>query len=944
MEPPFYRIRLTEAPEFIRYDQILTKIRPNLHSYELWSIVKGNGDLRIENEIYALKAGFAFIFPPNSSPILSQDESHELLMFRASFDLLNAQEQRSESLQRMALNLQNSEFFFQLAHNSCNSFERGDALGLMRSRHLVEEMILQMLDEYQRPSFSKTYVAIDSVISEIQHDPAKPWKLGDLAKRVGLSRFHFLRIFKKITGMSPNRFIIQARLVRATRLIQDTDLTLSEIAEATGYNNVYFFSEQYKKFMGHNPSDLRKKNKALLQELLKRRKKRTLISIREHEFEKITHARTEAKMRELENRMVVESKRDWELIVDQDLNHDFTEKWKIHGGTWQIKNGTLEVSAGTPTIVVIRDSIPAGDIAVEFECYQEGPYLNDISCFFSGISNRKIHQIPEAGYTFMYGACGNSINALDYNNKSLWLKKASPLKARERYHIRAERWGGRCILTVNQKVIFDVQHENSSLDKQVFVGFYLWKAKTIFTRIRILQLRAPMKEDLLSLATHHLQSYHFSAAIEMFQKVIDSSKELKRRELAKRGLEDAISKFQISRLSLSFEKLLLQVWPNARIQGTPEGLIINIKFCGISDLSPLRGLPVTQLDCDDNNITSLEPLRGLKLTKLWCQRNQITDLSPIENMPLELLYASENQISSLECLKGMPLQRFACRNNKIRDLSPLAEMPLIFLDCSSNEIERLSFVSTSLQKLRISNNRITDLNGLKNLSLIELDCSNNKIRSLKPVQGSRLKNCNCRCNQITSLTTFKGMYLEKLICDSNPITKLDPFLEDQSLEVYHFDCDSIPVKELEKSICRWKQYPPFKQFARDAEVLLALRTRDLSKLKSYADPFQDSLILRVPKMLSWNEAKSYCETLQGNLVIILDENKNQLIKKLSHFEECWIGLDYCPENPIWVTGMDLDFKDFISEPKHVGPVSCTFSGWTIRFVPQELPFLIEWRR
>jgi Leucine-rich repeat (LRR) protein len=182
-----------------------------------------------------------------------------------------------------------------------------------------------------------------------------------------------------------------------------------------------------------------------------------------------------------------------------------------------------------------------------------------------------------------------------------------------------------------------------------------------------------------------------------------------------------------SRLSLSFENLLLQIWPKAKIQRTSEGLIIGIQNCGVSDLSPLSGLPIVLLDCDDNSIRSLEPLRGLKLKKLWCQRNQIADLSPIEKMPLEVLFVSGNQISSLEPLKGM-------------------------------------------------------------------------------------------C-------------LEQLISDCNPITKLETFLENQCLDVYHFDCDSIPVKELEKSIQKWKKYPRFKQFARDAEVLLALRNHDLSQLE-----------------------------------------------------------------------------------------------------------------
>jgi hypothetical protein len=64
------------------------------------------------------------------------DQVAKFLHFIAVVRLLHfkPQEQRIESLQRMEINLQNPEFFLQLAHQSHRSFEQGDAIGLLRSR------------------------------------------------------------------------------------------------------------------------------------------------------------------------------------------------------------------------------------------------------------------------------------------------------------------------------------------------------------------------------------------------------------------------------------------------------------------------------------------------------------------------------------------------------------------------------------------------------------------------------------------------------------------------------------------------------------------------------------------------------------------------------------------------------------------------------------------
>jgi AraC-like DNA-binding protein len=84
---------------------------------------------------------------------------------------------------------------------------------------------------------------------------------GCLSSAVALShlthrRFHDL--FKQQIGETPNRYIIGKRITRAEELLALDHLTLSEIAELSGFSDVYYFSKQFKRFTSMTPGQYRK--------------------------------------------------------------------------------------------------------------------------------------------------------------------------------------------------------------------------------------------------------------------------------------------------------------------------------------------------------------------------------------------------------------------------------------------------------------------------------------------------------------------------------------------------------------------------------------------------------------------------------------------------------------------------------------------------------------
>jgi AraC-like DNA-binding protein len=79
-----------------------------------------------------------------------------------------------------------------------------------------------------------------------------------LAYKIGLSRFHFSRLFKQLTDKSVMEYINDIRIHRAEYLLHNTRMTVTEIAMAVGFQDIYYFSRMFKKSRGMSPSEVRK--------------------------------------------------------------------------------------------------------------------------------------------------------------------------------------------------------------------------------------------------------------------------------------------------------------------------------------------------------------------------------------------------------------------------------------------------------------------------------------------------------------------------------------------------------------------------------------------------------------------------------------------------------------------------------------------------------------
>jgi AraC family transcriptional regulator len=87
---------------------------------------------------------------------------------------------------------------------------------------------------------------------------AEEFSLDRLAAQAGLSRFHFQRLFKAATGVSPSRYHIDLRLNEARRLLRETKMSVVDVALEVGYANPSHFARLFRREIGLSPSDYRR--------------------------------------------------------------------------------------------------------------------------------------------------------------------------------------------------------------------------------------------------------------------------------------------------------------------------------------------------------------------------------------------------------------------------------------------------------------------------------------------------------------------------------------------------------------------------------------------------------------------------------------------------------------------------------------------------------------
>lgn len=88
---------------------------------------------------------------------------------------------------------------------------------------------------------------------------AEDISLDMLAREAGVSRFHFIRLFKDSVGMTPHAYLIERRMVRACNLLMHTKQSIGEISVNCGFEDPSYFAARFRRLYRMCPREFRKR-------------------------------------------------------------------------------------------------------------------------------------------------------------------------------------------------------------------------------------------------------------------------------------------------------------------------------------------------------------------------------------------------------------------------------------------------------------------------------------------------------------------------------------------------------------------------------------------------------------------------------------------------------------------------------------------------------------
>ena len=90
---------------------------------------------------------------------------------------------------------------------------------------------------------------------------AEPITLAHVAAVACLSQNHLLRTFRQVYGETPHQFLIRLRLAEAKRLLAHTEMPVTEVCLAIGFESLGSFSTLFRTRFGVSPAEYRRANK-----------------------------------------------------------------------------------------------------------------------------------------------------------------------------------------------------------------------------------------------------------------------------------------------------------------------------------------------------------------------------------------------------------------------------------------------------------------------------------------------------------------------------------------------------------------------------------------------------------------------------------------------------------------------------------------------------------
>jgi AraC-like DNA-binding protein len=242
-------------------------VEPEQFGFAAISLVRsGVFGFRSEGRAQLLSPGFALLANPGQAYEISHQHAggDRCLIFRFQESALEEVVRpgpRASPRLRFARSVlppsPRAEVLRRLAEDRLTS--TGAALGLEEVGLSLAACIAGLLGRLPAsgPRKSRSRGRLHEVLARLEGSSGEALRLGELAAIAGLSPYHFLRVFKREVGVTPHRYLVQARLRRALESLRDTRRPITEIAGDVGFGDLSNFINTFRREVGCSPARYR---------------------------------------------------------------------------------------------------------------------------------------------------------------------------------------------------------------------------------------------------------------------------------------------------------------------------------------------------------------------------------------------------------------------------------------------------------------------------------------------------------------------------------------------------------------------------------------------------------------------------------------------------------------------------------------------------------------
>jgi AraC-like DNA-binding protein len=129
--------------------------------------------------------------------------------------------------------------------------DEGGRWGHRKAANCLERILIALAEA--RHARATADIWLPHLLGRLGETGGRPDEYAVLAREQGVSLSTLRRRFRKAMGIPLHDYVLRMRAARARNLLAETDLPLKAIADKLGYSDVFFFSRQFKKFVGVNP-------------------------------------------------------------------------------------------------------------------------------------------------------------------------------------------------------------------------------------------------------------------------------------------------------------------------------------------------------------------------------------------------------------------------------------------------------------------------------------------------------------------------------------------------------------------------------------------------------------------------------------------------------------------------------------------------------------------